>query len=123
MNRRHISRMIQGYDARFFFFNDTPTTEIYALPLHDALPIWQTPKEAKMGLADILTGMMNGPRGQRQPSSGGGGRGRTAEHTSELQSQANILCRPLLRKKKQPLRQYLALSTYQSAQRSVVPRA
>jgi uncharacterized protein YidB (DUF937 family) len=33
----------------------------------------QTPKEAKMGLADILTGMMNGPRGQRQPSSGGGG--------------------------------------------------
>ena len=35
----------------------------------------QTPKEAKMGLADILTGMMNGPRGQRQPSSGGGGGG------------------------------------------------
>src|SRR5262249_56702213 len=30
-------------------------------------------KEADMGLADVLTGMMNGPRGQRQPSSGGGG--------------------------------------------------
>src|SRR5258707_1878186 len=35
----------------------------------------QRPKEAKMGLTDILTGMMNGPRGQRQPSSGGGGGG------------------------------------------------
>jgi uncharacterized protein YidB (DUF937 family) len=35
----------------------------------------QTPKEAEMGLADILTGMMNGPRGQRQPSSGASGGG------------------------------------------------
>src|SRR5260370_34311943 len=38
----------------------------------------QRPKEAKMGLTDILTGMMNGPRGQRQPSSGGGGGGMSA---------------------------------------------
>src|SRR2546421_9856315 len=37
------SRLISRSLLLFFFFNDTPTTEIYTLPLHDALPIWQVP--------------------------------------------------------------------------------
>src|SRR6266478_9815319 len=69
-----------------FFFNDTATTEIYTLSLHDALPIspasipcWPT------------TG--NPPSRRRM-------RSRSEEHTSELQSQSNLVCRLLLEKKK-----------------------
>src|SRR5574337_2105004 len=67
----------------FFFFNDTATTEIYTLSLHDALPIWS-------GWTDS---------GRSSP----GGRGRvprSEEHTSELQSPLNLVCRLLLEKKK-----------------------
>src|SRR5688572_32922231 len=73
----------------FFFFNDTATTEIYTLSLHDALPIFgsqlrvvldhnQKPCEC----ARLLI------------------RRRSEEHTSELQSQSNLVCRLLLEKKK-----------------------
>src|SRR5438445_9278213 len=89
----------------YFFFNDTATTEIYTLSLHDALPIW---------------------RGGRRSLRAGGGRGRfrqrrlpgsvrhrlrplyplsqqwqrSEEHTSELQSRQYLVCRLLLEKKK-----------------------
>src|SRR6266566_9921298 len=70
----------------FFFFNDTATTEIYTLSLHDALPIWPA------------TG--TGPR-RPQPCSGAGQPApRSEEHTSELQSPCNLVCRLLLEKKK-----------------------
>src|SRR5256885_5429463 len=78
--------------AFFFFFNDTATTEIYTLSLHDALPIYQKAREkaahargaADVGLAyDFLFGD-----------------GRSEEHTSELQSPCNLVCRLLLEKKK-----------------------
>src|SRR2546430_7983109 len=79
----------------FFFFNDTATTEIYTLSLHDALPISlrrQTlPADARAGneRRDV------GERGDAtQP------RNRSEEHTSELQSQSNLVCRLLLEKKK-----------------------
>src|SRR3712207_7650380 len=83
----------------FFFFNDTATTEIYTLPLHDALPIYPpTP----------VTSFMDGPypsdRRRRRP----GGRprrpadGRSEEHTSELQSRQYLVCRLLLEKKIKP---------------------
>src|ERR1039457_4932414 len=70
-----------------FFFNDTATTEIYTLSLHDALPI----------LADYgcnrrvgsLLGVSNKPAPDR-----------SEEHTSELQSPCNLVCRLLLEKKK-----------------------
>src|SRR5215203_7477694 len=68
----------------FFFFNDTATTEIYTLSLHDALPIATgTPRE-------------RGPRRRaaRAP------RWRSEEHTSELQSRQYLVCRLLLEKKK-----------------------
>src|SRR5471030_3514282 len=68
----------------FFFFNDTATTEIYTLSLHDALPI--------------------SLRHRRQPGDRTGcrrpGAGRSEEHTSELQSLRHLVCRLLLEKKK-----------------------
>src|SRR2546430_16096095 len=73
----------------FFFFNDTATTEIYTLSLHDALPI-----SARHGLAllDQLERAAHAPEGQVEA--------RSEEHTSELQSQSNLVCRLLLEKKK-----------------------
>src|SRR2546430_6724649 len=73
----------------FFFFNDTATTEIYTLSLHDALPI--SPEHDDRRVVDHV-----GNRTER-------GRGavlRSEEHTSELQSQSNLVCRLLLEKKK-----------------------
>src|SRR2546430_16077343 len=77
----------------FFFFNDTATTEIYTLSLHDALPIFH--------------GRRGGGRPTRQECRRRGRlldrprRGcRSEEHTSELQSQSNLVCRLLLEKKK-----------------------
>src|SRR2546426_1924783 len=71
----------------FFFFNDTATTEIYTLSLHDALPILPIPEP----LAEIL-----GYHFVRFPA----GPARSEEHTSELQSPCNLVCRLLLEKKK-----------------------
>src|SRR2546426_6349287 len=72
----------------FFFFNDTATTEIYTLSLHDALPILA----ATQGHAESMNriGILYAT-----------GRGlRSEEHTSELQSPCNLVCRLLLEKKK-----------------------
>src|SRR5690606_41967678 len=75
-----------------FFFNDPAPTEIYTLSLHDALPIYPCgvsldprPDERADAIEVYL----------RQP-----GRGRSEEHTSELQSRENLVCRLLLEKKK-----------------------
>src|SRR6266436_10326424 len=68
----------------FFFFNDTATTEIYTLSLHDALPI-----------------LAYGPRDKRLFSHWSADHGmRSEEHTSELQSRLHLVCRLLLEKKK-----------------------
>src|SRR5438132_6009892 len=82
----------------FFFFNDTATTEIYTLSLHDALPIWSmdTPLLPPFPRA-------NGDRrpGGHQPGTAPGfQRLRSEEHTSELQSHSDLVCRLLLEKKK-----------------------
>src|SRR2546430_6592114 len=71
----------------FFFFNDTATTEIYTLSLHDALPIWNSRARASGGAATWECGPIAAMR-------------RSEEHTSELQSQSNLVCRLLLEKKK-----------------------
>src|SRR5438309_10754978 len=71
----------------FFFFNDTATTEIYTLSLHDALPI-SSSRRARAA----PPGTASSPRGTR--------RSRSEEHTSELQSQFHLVCRLLLEKKK-----------------------
>src|SRR2546430_11905987 len=89
--------------SSFFFFNDTATTEIYTLSLHDALPIltrlrpncsalsvrWETwgrlPTSSMSGVGSVIPTA-------RSP--------RSEEHTSELQSQSNLVCRLLLETKK-----------------------
>src|SRR6478672_13892259 len=70
----------------FFFFNDTATTEIYTLSLHDALPISSARAGSSPG---------SPPPGCPSASS------RSEEHTSELQSRSDLVCRLLLEKKKQ----------------------
>src|SRR3982750_1405371 len=70
----------------FFFFNDTATTEIYTLSLHDALPI-------------LRSSTFAGKNG-RPPVSCASVRLRSEEHTSELQSRSDLVCRLLLEKKK-----------------------
>src|SRR2546430_9176918 len=81
----------------FFFFNDTATTEIYTLSLHDALPIWFTPPQVDWGLPVAIIG--HGVRTRFFTTEDPIGR-RSEEHTSELQSQSNLVCRLLLEKKK-----------------------
>src|SRR5947199_9861462 len=79
----------------FFFFNDTPTTEIYTLSLHDALPIFH-PLPA--GPAHQTTdGRKVRPRACADSWDW---RPRSEEHTSELQSLRHLVCRLLLEKKK-----------------------
>src|SRR2546430_9555021 len=79
----------------FFFFNDTATTEIYTLSLHDALPIWR---------GRSARGWHGRARGRRSLPAARFATGpavpRSEEHTSELQSQSNLVCRLLLEKKK-----------------------
>src|SRR5688572_33394483 len=88
----------------FFFFNDTATTEIYTLSLHDALPILSLSMKIKncirfiheigyiyinslkLGIANLYCFSYTNKRSE--------------EHTSELQSQSNLVCRLLLEKKK-----------------------
>src|SRR5688572_32030210 len=93
------------FTSFFFFFNDTATTEIYTLSLHDALPIcpgwaatsssWATPRSSGWWA----------PRASPAPRAGC----RSEEHTSELQSQSNLVCRLLLEKKKKKTEQLAPL--------------
>src|SRR5258708_12554548 len=78
----------------FFFFNDTATTEIYTLSLHDALPIWPAPV-IKIGPIVLTGGRVQFSDYFIQPLDG-----RSEEHTSELQSPDHLVCRLLLEKKK-----------------------
>src|SRR6478736_10261260 len=77
--------MRMGVSLFVFFFNDTATTEIYTLSLHDALPILR---------GSTATRSAPGWRSRRHAICA-----RSEEHTSELQSQSNLVCRLLLEKK------------------------
>src|SRR2546422_10292466 len=93
----------------FFFFNDTATTEIYTLSLHDALPIWgagsrdgrgrasRDPGRGMCELRRVCGGVRDEPViVETEP----GDAMRSEEHTSELQSRLHLVCRLLLEKKK-----------------------
>src|SRR2546430_14653328 len=81
----------------FFFFNDTATTEIYTLSLHDALPISRMRHGRAISRHDGSFRRFNMPKGcDNAPRRSL----RSEEHTSELQSQSNLVCRLLLEKKK-----------------------
>src|SRR3712207_9008734 len=96
----------------FFFFNDTATTEIYTLSLHDALPIsLGIPRRPPPQQLRLRRGRQPAPQPRRQLHEGlqaearplhlRRGRGyRSEEHTSELQSRQYLVCRLLLEKKK-----------------------
>src|SRR2546422_9530500 len=83
----------------FFFFNDTATTEIYTLSLHDALPISYPPLQCAevpsfpMMRIVVFFSLLSGAISQLA-------QGRSEEHTSELQSRLHLVCRLLLEKKK-----------------------
>src|SRR2546428_2146987 len=88
----------------FFFFNDTATTEIYTLSLHDALPIsvkwilstpgWRTSASPASGPPGTMFTVPGGNSASR----------RSEEHTSELQSRSDLVCRLLLEKKKKRIK-------------------
>src|SRR5258708_18815074 len=83
-----LARLLLSLTYSIFFFNDTATTEIYTLSLHDALPI---SPPSRLPRAPPLRGR----RSRRRPRGG-----RSEEHTSELQSPDHLVCRLLLEKKK-----------------------
>src|SRR5688572_32785706 len=96
-----MCRLSSRSTSCFFFFNDTATTAIYTLSLHDALPIFL-----------VVAWWFGGEEKREQACRGRGAGGdarfprrlfqpvRSEEHTSELQSQSNLVCRLLLEKKK-----------------------
>src|SRR2546422_11319297 len=90
----------------FFFFNDTATTEIYTLSLHDALPICTCssfrPRSASNRCGSFSTPQRPNPGSSTslRRASASSRSDRSEEHTSELQSRLHLVCRLLLEKKK-----------------------
>src|SRR5438105_8576113 len=88
----------------FFFFNVTAPTEIYTLSLHDALPIFRIDAHFDLlGWSD-RHGFRGNEVGSLQPNSVPHRVQRSEEHTSELQSRVDLVCRLLLEKKKQTIK-------------------
>src|SRR2546426_3080025 len=95
----------------FFFFNDTATTEIYTLSLHDALPIYVSPvmvipgpytdRELAFQAEDVASALTYNASFDCNAAKVV----RSEEHTSELQSPCNLVCRLLLEKKKKKIKQ------------------
>src|SRR5260221_2430439 len=106
-----------------FFFNDTATTEIYTLSLHDALPIsngrvlwrfWSRPEQdtlRRRQLGRVIAAREQVPVGVHGHGDGGV---RSEEHTSELQSHSDLVCRLLLEKKKKSV--FTAMHTIYAVQ-------
>src|SRR3712207_9400497 len=87
----------------FFFFNDTATTEIYTLSLHDALPISAKASCNDFGNAAPDTSAFRNENATPSASAASSRifrKSRSEEHTSELQSRQYLVCRLLLEKKK-----------------------
>src|SRR3712207_8692395 len=97
--------LFDSSDVTVFFFNDTATTEIYTLSLHDALPIsaggtsWPS-ANAWSDSARRAAAASNSPHASTSGSASGSTTWRSEEHTSELQSRQYLVCRLLLEKKK-----------------------
>src|SRR2546422_3575989 len=97
----------------FFFFNDTATTEIYTLSLHDALPISplapsRPPRQPQHLHGDDPAHDLRRPR--RDAGRARDHRHRSEEHTSELQSRLHLVCRLLLEKKKNKIKTKIVIS-------------
>src|SRR5438067_11670792 len=100
LNHFCIILLISAYIISFFFFNDTATTEIYTLSLHDALPIFVIEAHRRIVVADPLHHAAD-ELGDR-----------SEEHTSELQSRFDLVCRLLLEKKKKQNKKYKIVKMY-----------
>src|SRR3712207_8309845 len=103
----------------FFFFNDTATTEIYTLSLHDALPIFRghgvddgaltlDHAVAEARLLDLGLHLADAGQHAEHPAHAA----RSEEHTSELQSRQYLVCRLLLEKKKKQITYYIPTLLY-----------
>src|SRR5205085_7818954 len=88
-NPQSLSTLEYHHIQTTFFFTDTAPTQIYTLSLHDALPI---SRPATTSLASLAVEERRDRPARVFPH-------RSEEHTSELQSQSNLVCRPLLEKK------------------------
>src|SRR6478736_2212276 len=119
LHSRHVWRHLFSWESGswlpwrslctvFFFFNDTATTEIYTLSLHDALPICPSSTPNLAPMSDVELRRL-------------GDSGRSEEHTSELQSQSNIVCRLLLEKTKTKAGGRSSASSYSAAPRWAGP--
>src|SRR5947209_12958944 len=94
--------LVLFYLLIFFFFNDTATTEIYTLSLHDALPI-SSPRRQNSRPRFVMMSASTRPRPRDSPK-------RSEEHTSELQSRQYLVCRLLLEKKKQITDRFVSMT-------------
>src|SRR5207249_11772372 len=94
----HIIQRIQDrHIILFFFFNDPATTQLYTLSLHDALPIYRrSPGHQEIPYDMLVLALGVAPDTTTAP----GVEERSEEHTSELQSRFDLVCRLLLEKKK-----------------------
>src|SRR2546429_4133964 len=92
-----MRRKLYAWKPDCFFFNDTATTEIYTLSLHDALPISRALCRCSSACARSWKTYASAGR---IDCTGSTDSGRSEEHTSELQSRLHLVCRLLLEKKK-----------------------
>src|SRR5260221_1469513 len=104
MSRVSVTLICICLSSFFFFFNDTATTEIYTLSLHDALPISRSASASSTA-----------PRSLRRSACCSCSR--SEEHTSELQSHSDLVCRLLLEKKKRMHRSARAFHRWSQALR------
>src|SRR5205807_9550072 len=112
----HIyTRYLSSYCTLFFFFNHTATTDIYTLSLHDALPISSSPVNRAEALRPVSTPQNRSLAISPVPCASHRAwdtpclqpedtLSRSEEHTSELQSPCNLVCRLLLEKKKNKIK-------------------
>src|SRR5256885_17051621 len=96
-----FSVLLSSYFFFFFFFNDTATTEIYTLSLHDALPIYIGHARQVDPTMSEATAILQFCRKRLR---------RSEEHTSELQSPCNLVCRLLLEKKKKKITDHISFT-------------
>src|SRR6202034_4544265 len=111
-NVQLIEIRTQSNERCVFFFNDTATTEIYTLPLHDALPISSFTRKSTPAFACRPIALSNAGV---EPI-------RSEEHTSELHSQSNLVCRLLLENNKHLGGRGLPLPLLANLRQHIVPR-
>src|SRR5687768_18349715 len=103
-----------------FFFNDTATTEIYTLSLHDALP--DLPSPLRFGRRGFPRSHKSGRPLRSSPFPSRISTARSEEHTSELQSRLHLVCRLLLEKKKKKIILQTLYNTIAYTNHTISPR-